>query len=122
MQKKILEAVKNTNLKAYVVWTPVLQEDDRQAAIKAVQRVSDDRATHFWDADKSLGFLLGKTVVLPRQRKLAWDVYFVFDRSAKWDEAPPEPTDWMHQLGRDERSLDGEKLRKVVEVLLTPSE
>jgi hypothetical protein len=118
VQQEILEAVTDERLKVYVVWTPVLREDDRQAAVKAIGEVSDERASHFWDADKSLGFALGKTVTLPRERELAWDVYFVFNAQAEWGDTPPKPTDWMHQLGTDERKLDGEKLRASIEKLL----
>lgn len=105
-------------LKVYVVWTPVLREDDRQTAVKAIGKVPDERAIHFWDADKSLGFSLGKTVTLPRERELAWDVYFAFDAQAEWDDIPPQPADWMHQLGTDERKLDGQTLRVSIEKLL----
>ncbi|MCH7726576.1 MAG: hypothetical protein IH991_08875 [Planctomycetes bacterium] len=101
-------------MRVYVVWTPVLSEDDGKAADKAVEAVPDDRAMHFWDDDKSLGFSLGKTVSLPRGRKLAWDVYFAFDAKAKWGDAPPNPGYWMHQLANDDRKLDGEKLKDYV--------
>ncbi len=119
MQDKILSVVKNEKVKVYVVWTPVLSEDTGQAAAKAVEIVSDERASHFWDGDKSLGFLLGKTVTLPRERKLAWDVYFVFDVKTKWGEgegegegdAAPPPAYWMHQLADDDRRLDAGKLK-----------
>ncbi len=118
MQQEILEAVTDERLKVYVVWTPVLREDDRQAAVNAIGKVFDERASHFWDADKSLGFALGKTVTLPRERELAWDVYFVFNVQAEWGDNPPKPEDWMHQLGTDKRKLDGEKLRVSIEKLL----
>ena len=122
MQKEILEAVTDEKLKVYVVWTPVLQEDDRQAAVKAIGNVPDERASHFWDADKSLGFSFGKFITLPRGRELAWDVYFVFDEAAEWIEGPPKPTYWMHQLGTDARKLRGDTLRVSIENLLRTSE
>ena len=34
----------------------------------------------------------------------------VYEPGVEWGEEPPEPSYWMHQLGRDERSLDGDKL------------
>ncbi len=114
VQNKVLDVVKSDKVKVYVVWTPVLSEDDGKAADNAVEAVPDDRAMHFWDDDKSLGFSLGKTVTLPRGRKLAWDVYFAFDTKAKWGDGPPKPAYWMHQLGNDERKLDGEKLKDYV--------
>jgi len=39
----------------------------------------------------------------------AWDVYFIYDRSAKWTgDLPPKPRFWMHQLGSlsEQRYLD----------------
>ena len=118
VQTTILDAITNEKLKLYVVWTPVLLEDDRPSAVQAIGHVSDKRAVHFWDADKSLGHSLGKIVTLPRERKLAWDVYFAFDPKATWGEGPPQPATWMHQLGSDERKLDGDRLRVAVEELL----
>lgn len=114
VQNKVLDVVKSDKVKVYVVWTPVLREDDGPAADKAVEAVPDDRAVHFWDGDKSLGFLLGKIVTLPRGRKLAWDAYFAFDTTAKWGDAPPTPVFWMHQLADDERKLDGERFKDQV--------
>ena len=118
VQKAILDVLKDEKLKLYVVWTPVLLEDDRQAAVQAIGYVSDERAVHFWDADKSLAYSLEKIVTLPRKRPLAWDVYFVFDPQATWGDRPPKPATWMHQLGTDERELDGGRLRVAVQKLL----
>ena len=118
VQKAILDGLKDEKIKVYVVWTPVLWEDDRRAAVEAIGHVSDERAVHFWDADKSLAFSLEKIVTLPRGRPLAWDVYFVFDPQATWGDGPPKPATWMHQLGTDERKLDGDRLRIAVEELL----
>ena len=118
VQTTILDRFKDEKIKVYVVWTPVLREDDRRAAVAAIGHVSGGRAEHFWDADKSLAFSLGKIVTLPRERKLAWDVYFVFDPKATWGNGPPKPSTWMHQLGTDKRTLDGDKLRASVEDLL----
>lgn len=118
VQTEVLDEIDDENLRVYVVWTPVLQEDGRSRAVNAVQQVSDGRALHLWDSDKSLGLSLGTTVTLPRGRELAWDTYFVFDSQSEWGDTPPEPADWMHQLGNDDRTLDGSKLRSVVERLL----
>ena len=118
-QQQILDLLPSDDLRIYIVWTPVLQEDDRSKAAEATALVADKRVTHFWDADKSLGLALGRTVQLPRDRTLGWDVYFVFDRGVKWAEVqPPAPTEWMHQLGTDERLLDGDKLHESVKTLL----
>ncbi len=119
VREQILESLNTENVKVYVVWTHVLREDDRMAADEATHLIQHDRAQHFWDDDKSLGLSFGKIVTLPRERTLAWDVYFVFDSEAEWtDDQPPTPIEWMHQLGIDERTLDGEKLRTSVQQLV----
>ena len=118
VQDNVLAKLNNDTLRVYVVWTPVLREDNRMAARQSVASITDGRATHFWDEDKSLGLSFGKLVTLPRKRELAWDVYFVFDEQSEWRETPPKATDWMHQLGLDERLLNGDKLRQSVEKLL----
>lgn len=122
MQQQILAAIGDEQLRVYVVWTPVLKEDNREAAVMARASMTDPRVMHFWDADKSLGNSLGKIVTLPRGRKLAWDVYFVFDANAEWRDVPPQPTDWMHQLGIDDRTLDGDCLKQSVTKLLEIAE
>ena len=118
VQKNVLDEFDNDNLRVYVVWSPVLREDNRTAAGQAVAHITDGRAVHLWDEDKILGLSFGKLVTLPRKRDLAWDVYFVFDEKSEWTESPPKPVEWMHQLGMDERLLDGDKLRSSVEKLL----
>lgn len=29
---------------------------------------------------------------------IAWDVYLIFSAGATWDDLPPQPRDWVHQL------------------------
>ena len=118
VRDEILETLKTDKVKVYIVWTPVLLEDNRESAIEAMQLIQNDRAIHFWDEDKSLGTLLGEVVTLPRKRRLAWDVYFAYDAKSEWKDDPPTPAAWMHQLANDERKLDGNKLRVAVEQLL----
>jgi len=117
-REQILETLNSDNVKVFVVWTPVLREDDRKTANEATQLIGNNRVQQFWDDDKSLGLSFGKIVTLPRERTLAWDVYLLFDPGAEWRDEPPVPADWMHQLGIDERTLDGDQLRTSVEELL----
>ena len=118
VRKNILETLNTDKIKVYVVWIPVLREDERAEAIDAMKLIEDDRVQHFWDEDKSVGLSFGKVVTLPRGRRLAWDVYFAFGPKEEWKEHPPSPQDWMHQLGTDDRVLDGKKLLPSIEKLL----
>ena len=97
---------------------PVLKSDNADAGKKAEPLLADSRVTHYWDGDKSLGKLYGRSLELPRGRRLAWDIYFVYAPGVRWEGEPPEPTAWMHQLGFDGRHLNGEKLRGTILGLL----
>jgi len=49
----------------------------------------------------------------------------VFAPSVRWEDKPPAPTYWMHQLGRrapPELRLDGDRLARVVSELLATAE
>lgn len=118
MHDEVLELVDSDDLSVIAVWMPVLQSDNAEAGKKAEPLLPDPRVVHYWDGDSSLGKLYGRIVDLPRGRQLAWDIYFVFAPGVTWDEEPPPPTQWMHQLGRDERHLDGGKLRQMITELL----
>ncbi len=118
VRKNILETLKSDKIRVYVVWTPVLREDERAKVSDVTELIEGDRVQHFWDEDKSLGLSFGKIVTLPRERTLAWDVYFLFGGQATWSDQLPQPADWMHQLAVDDRKLDGEKLQASVEKLL----
>ncbi len=119
VQRNVLEKIESDQLAVHVVWTPVLRSDDRASVDKARQIFPGERVTQYWDGDQSLGKTYGKVVKLPRERLLAWDIYFAFDRKSQWNEKAPKPTDWAHQLGRDKRTLkNGEALRQSLERLL----
>ena len=114
----VLKQVHGDDLSVIAVWMPVLPSDNAAAGKDAESLLPDPRVVHYWDADSSLGKLYGQLLTLPRGRQLAWDIYFVFAPGTKWQDEPPLPTDWMHQLGRDERLLNGDKLRGMIQELL----
>jgi hypothetical protein len=118
VQQEVLEQVDSDDLSVFAVWMPVLGSDNAAAARGAESLLPDDRVTHYWDDDSSLGKLYGRLLSLPRGRKLAWDIYFVYASGIRWEEEPPLPTQWMHQLSRDERLLNGDTLRGTILDLL----
>ncbi len=98
MESKVLDRVKAVDLRVYAVWVPILRTDIRLAVSRATTKLSDDRVSHFWDADAKLPGTYSQVLGLPDARP-AWDVYLLFGRDARWDAEPPAPTVWMHQLG-----------------------
>ncbi len=121
VKKHVLDQIPTPNLWAYVVWQPVLLWRAREsAARRAERRIFDQRVTHFWDARTELGKLYSEILNLPGGIP-AWDVYFILGLEVRWEDKPPTPTYWMHQLGKagpSELRLDGEKFARVVNGLL----
>ncbi|TAK22779.1 MAG: hypothetical protein EPO40_27995 [Myxococcaceae bacterium] len=92
-------------LRAYVVWLPVLEADDEAAARASAGRLRDPRVRHYWDGTRAFGLALGSALAIPpprvergRSRGLAWDVYLVYPPASTWDATIPTPGFWMHQL------------------------
>lgn len=116
---EILAKVPDALLSVHTVWMPVLQGDDEAAARKSRALLSDPRVKHYWTPVRDLGMAYGKVVRLPGSRELAWDIYFAYRPGVTWEDAPPEPDGWVHQLGRDDAHLgDGSGLRAIVNRLL----
>jgi hypothetical protein len=100
MQSSVLTTVHEASLRAYVVWLPILPDDNHAAAIGSSALVPDGRAAHFWDEQRVLPQSFARVLGLPEGWP-AWDVYLAYEARAYWGEAPPAPAFWHHQLGND---------------------
>ncbi len=116
-----MEKIADANLRAYIVWLPVLRSGAHEpAARREAGRIPDSRAVRFNDPEARVGKLYSVILHLPPGLP-AWDVYLVFGAEARWDENPPAPAYWMHQLakaGPPPLRLDGEQLARVISGLL----
>ena len=119
IQNAVLEAIEDPSLRAYVVWVPVLPADLSAAAQEACSLVPDRRASHFWDSGGALARTFSRVLGLPLGSP-AWDVYLAYPPGMRWEEEPPEPPYWQHQLGGlvVAPQLDGEKLAAHVRLIL----
>ncbi len=87
-----------------------------------MKRVPDPRVQHFWDVKGTLPEAYGRVLSLG-DKQLAWDVFFLFDQNAEWNDHPPAPTYWMHQLDlAPERRLNGDTFTAEVNKLLQSHE
>jgi hypothetical protein len=75
----------------------MLPTDDRAAAQAATAKHLGGVDHAWWDPDRALGRAWAPVLRLPGT-KPAWDVYLVLGRKARWDDAPPVPAKWWHQL------------------------
>jgi hypothetical protein len=89
----------------------MLPADQSMAAQEACSLVLDKRASHFWDAEGTLPRTFSRVLSLPSGCP-AWDVYLAYPAGVTWEEEPPRPLHWQHQLGAVARAprLDGETL------------
>ena len=120
----MLDKIKDSDLRVYAVYLPVLDGDQESSVSAAAKYIPDSRASYFWDSRGQLGQGYSGVLQIP-EGKTAWDVYLVFDRKAEWKESPPVPNYWMHQLWAlwdvaPERRFDADKLAGEVKRLLQP--
>jgi hypothetical protein len=100
VQHGVLAKESDPNLRAYVVWVPMFRGMERDVP-KASTEVPDQRSFHYWDGASLLVNAYRDTLGLPEP---AWDIFLLYDRSARWDgDSPPKPAYWMHQLGSARR-------------------
>jgi hypothetical protein len=75
-----------------------------------LRRVSDLRASQYWDKDHLISRLLGER----DRRSVVWDYVAVYQPGTVWDQAPPEP---VHSNVPVVRSINGvrEAIRQLLE-------
>lgn len=112
--QEIFEINKSENLRGAIVWAPMLNTDNLEAANERETKFSDSRVKQFWDQDRIFGQLLSQTLHL--KESIAWDVYLVYLPNHPWvTEIPPMPVFWMHQLNEEPTLfLDPSRLKEYV--------
>lgn len=94
--QKLFERFDDQNLTGIVIWLPMLPGDDVAAAQRQAALVNDPRILKGWDPARHIGDAFMPILGL---NGTAWDVYLLYDRATRWDDAePPRPDFWMHQL------------------------
>lgn len=67
---------------------PVIRGDSRLAVPGAVALLPDLRVHHFWDQTRISGTFFKKNIVPDVNASVAWDMFFLYDKDAKWDKIP----------------------------------
>ncbi|MEA2562153.1 MAG: hypothetical protein QOH06_3657 [Acidobacteriota bacterium] len=119
VQRHVLEQIEDDRLRVYVVWEPIKKNDDRNAAVESTALMTDPRVTHFWTDSLQLAEALKAPIAL--EKSPAWDVFLLFAPDARWEDAVPKPSSFLHQLGDAlpaDRKFDGIKLAGEVYALL----
>ena len=128
IQSKVLGKIDDASFRndgsfrAHIAWVPILPDDSEEAARSSAALVSDARASHYWDAEKALPPLFAPLLGLPEDWP-AWEVYLAYPAGPTWQDEPPAPAFWHHQLGELDLApkLDGEAFEKQLRELMEKS-
>ena len=70
-----------------MIWEPVLPTDFGAPSTATLRRISDLRASQYWDKERLVSKLLGE-----RDRSsVVWDYVAVYPPGVLWEQAPPVP-------------------------------
>ena len=88
MQQNILAKYPDADFEVYVVWMPVIRGDSRLAVPKAMALLPDLRVHHFWDQARVSGKFFKENIAPNITASVAWDMFFLYGKDAKWDKVP----------------------------------
>jgi hypothetical protein len=96
VQEVIVEGFARFPISIAIVWINMLALDDEAAAASSARLVQDLRARHFHDPHA----LAGKAIAarLGNPGAIAWDIYLFYRSGLPWQQEPPVPVEWAHQL------------------------
>ncbi len=97
-QQAVLRDYPHADIRAAWVWIRMLAYDDEDAARRGASKVDRDPRVHqFWDPERRIGSAVAHSLG-GRPRRVAWDIYLFYDGTQSWDDTPPAPFDWAHQM------------------------
>jgi len=73
-------------MRVFVIWEPVLPTDFGAPSTATLRRVSDLRASQYWDKEHVASHLMGEG----DRASVVWDYVAVYQPGKLWDHAPPE--------------------------------
>jgi hypothetical protein len=85
--QKLLNEQHDTVIRVFVIWEPVLPTDLASPSTRTLARVSDLRASQYWDKEHLVSRSLGET----DRSSVVWDYVAAYQPGKLWNEAPPEP-------------------------------
>jgi len=94
--KSIIKSFPDADISIAIVWINKLANDSRRAAEKSAGTFNDPRICQFYDPQQLSGQAVAHS--LGWHGRVAWDIYLFYTPGSRWNETPPAPVDWMHQL------------------------
>ncbi len=96
VQTSILEKFEHADISVTIVWIRMLPNDTLEAASMAAGALTDSRVRHFFDPEKQAGQAIASS--LRWESQTARDTYLFYAPGQQWEELPPPPVDYAHQL------------------------
>lgn len=85
VQEKVLARYSEDKLKVYTVWLPMIPGDGRDKWKDTL--LPDERVQHYWDGKRDIGkWFTDHVGQCSNLGAVAWDAFYLFDGSAKWDD------------------------------------
>ena len=96
MHKVLIEESSYADIEIMIVWIDMLAEDNAITASVAAKIFQDTRVRQFHDPNRLAGKAIAESLGV--NHASAWDMYLVYEKGKTWQEKPPAPFDWAHQL------------------------
>ena len=84
--ERILHEFTGKLVRTFVVWEPVLPTDWFSPSTSALKRISDPRASQYWDKGRLISHLMGEH----DRHSIVWDHIAVYPPGATWQHGPPQ--------------------------------
>jgi hypothetical protein len=96
VQEAILRSFPQADVSVSIVWSNMLPLDNSFTAGRQPAHIADACVRHFHDHRRRAGKALGES--LGARGKTWWDVYIFYGAGSVWEDHPPAPARWAHQL------------------------
>lgn len=109
-----LNRINDDRVRAYVIWTKVLETDQRAAAAKRAAEYQDPRIAFFWDQNH---LAAGGWESVSNSKRTSWNSYFLHGPKASWESAPSAPDFWFQSGDGISSAADADGFTKMSTLL-----
>ena len=97
MQQAVVRGALQPDISVGIVWINMLPFDNALTARLMARTMKAPCVRHFHDPGKQVGKIIAQSLGAPG--KVAWDIYLFYPKGIRWNDGPPPPAVWAHQLG-----------------------
>ncbi|HVT17777.1 MAG TPA: hypothetical protein VHQ90_16565 [Thermoanaerobaculia bacterium] len=122
LARHVFDRIDSPNLRAYIIWQHIADDDTLESAKRAAGLVRDPRVTQFYGIDRAAGIAFREP--LGMKKFWAFDVFLLYGPGDPWRDPAPAPRFFMHNNAKAfpaDRVLDGPKLASAVQEALAAS-